>query len=129
VLDVLGRAPLEDVDGVSLVPLLRGEPMAPLRLYAETGFTHASPEVFEPTHLPGTPRSFDNYRLRPDGVVEVSPEAHVAMVREKDRGAFDGESWVVEWPAADGSLHRTCRGACTDESLGDWLDGVMRQRP
>ena len=32
-------------DGVSLAPLLRGAQLLPLRLYAETGFTHASPET------------------------------------------------------------------------------------
>lgn len=122
-------AALPGADGVSLAPLLRGAPLAPLRLYAETGFTHASPEVFEPTHLPGAPRSFDNYRLRADGVVEVTPEAHAAMLREKDRGAFDGESWVVDRPQRDGSVRRSCSGPCADPSLGAWLDAVLRQGP
>jgi arylsulfatase A-like enzyme len=128
-LQLTGLPALPDADGVSLVPLLRGEPLAPLRLYAETGFTHASPEVFEPGHLPGTPRSFDNYRLRADGVVEVTPEAHAAMLREKDRGAFDGERWVVDRPMADGSVRRSCTGACPGEALGAWLDGVARAQP
>jgi hypothetical protein len=128
-LQLSGLGPLPGADGVSLQPLLRGEPLEPLRLYAETGFTHASPEVFEPTHLPGTPRGFDNYRLRPDGVVEVTPEAHAAMLREKDRGAFDGETWVVERPQADGSVRRTCEGPCRDGALAAWLEGVARAQP
>ncbi|MDC0715169.1 sulfatase-like hydrolase/transferase [Stigmatella sp. ncwal1] len=115
-----------DVDGVSLAPLLRGEPFSPSPLYAETGFTHVSPEVFDPGHWPGAPRAFDAYRIRPDGVVEVGAEAHDAMVREKDRGAFDGKRWLVDQPRAEGGVRRTCTGDCSDvSSLGGWLDAVQ----
>ncbi|SEM00649.1 Arylsulfatase A [Stigmatella aurantiaca] len=119
-----------DVDGVSLAPLLRGEPFSPSPLYAETGFTHVSPEVFDPGHWPGAPRAFDAYRIRPDGVVEVGAEAHDAMVQEKDRGAFDGRRWLVDQPRADGSVRRTCTGDCADAgALGQWLDAVRMQGP
>lgn len=119
-----------DVDGVSLAPLLRGEPFSPSPLYAETGFTHVSPEVFDPGHWPGAPRAFDAYRIRPDGVVEVGAEAHDAMVREKDRGAFDGRRWLVDQPRADGGVRRTCTGDCADAgALGQWLDTVRMQGP
>ncbi len=118
------------VDGVSLAPLLRGEPFQPSPLYAETGFTHVSPEVFDPGHWPGAPRSFDAYRIRQDGVVEVDGAAHDAMVREKDRGAFDGQRWLVDRPRADGSVQRTCSGDCAETAvLSSWLDAVLTRAP
>ncbi|MDY7225107.1 sulfatase-like hydrolase/transferase [Hyalangium rubrum] len=119
-----------DTDGVSLAPLLRGEPLQPPPLYAETGFTHVSPEVFDAEHWPGAPRAFDTYRIRVDGVVEVDASAHDAMVREKDRGAFDGKRWLVDRPRADGSVQRTCAGDCADvSSLAAWLDAVLARAP
>jgi arylsulfatase A-like enzyme len=119
-----------DVDGVSLAPLLRGEPFQPQPLYAETGFTHVSPEIFDTGHWPGAPRSFDTYRIRQDGVVEVDGAAHDAMVREKDRGAFDGQRWLVDRPRADGSVQRSCVGDCAETAaLSSWLDGVLTQAP
>ncbi|XXF75753.1 sulfatase-like hydrolase/transferase [Myxococcaceae bacterium GXIMD 01537] len=125
-----GLPPLPDSDGVSLAPLLRGEAVAPLTLYAETGFTHVSPEVFDPGHLPGAPRSFDIYRIRPDGVVELHDAAHEAVVREKDVGAFDGVRWLVDRPQADGTVRRTCEGACGDvAALGAWLDTQRARGP
>ena len=118
------------MDGVSLAPLLRGEPFQPRPLYAETGFTHVSPEIFDPGHWPGAPRSFDTYRIRQDGVVEVDGSAHDAMVREKDRGAFDGQRWLVDRPQADGSTKRTCTGDCAEPSvLSSWLDAVLTRAP
>ncbi len=119
-----------DVDGVSLMPLLRGEPFLPSPLYAETGFTHVSPEVFDAGHWPGAPRSFDTYRIRPDGVVEVEGAAHEAMVREKDRGAFDGQRWLVDRPRADGTVQRACSGECEQTAvLSSWLDAVLTRAP
>ncbi len=119
-----------DVDGVSLAPLLRGEPFQPPPLYAETGFTHVSPEVFDPHHWPGAPRSFSAYRIRPDGVVEVDASVHDALVREKDRGAFDGRRWLVDRPRADGSVQRTCVGDCAQAAvLSSWLDAVLTRAP
>lgn len=124
-LEVSGLAALPDADGVSLAPLLRGEAREPLPLYAETGFTHVSPEVFDTGHLPGAPRSFDIYGIRPDGAVEVKDTVHDAVLREKDRGAFDGQRWLVDRPQADGTVRRTCEGACEDTgALGAWLDTV-----
>ncbi|HYH95182.1 sulfatase-like hydrolase/transferase [Hyalangium sp.] len=119
-----------DVDGVSLAPLLRGESFQPPPLYAETGFTHVSPEVFDGRHWPGAPRSFDTYRIRQDGVVEVDGVAHDAMVREKDRGAFDGQRWLVDRPRADGSVQRSCSGDCAETAvLSSWLDAVLTRAP
>ncbi|MFP2907351.1 sulfatase, partial [Pyxidicoccus sp. 3LFB2] len=135
VLELSALAPLADVDGVSLAPLLRGEPLAtwePLPLYAETGFTHVLPEVFDAAHWPGAPRAFDAYRIRPDGVVEMGDAAHAAILREKDRGAFDGRRWWVDRPRADGGVLRTCEGDCEGPdayALEAWLDAVQGLTP
>ncbi|WP_223634521.1 sulfatase-like hydrolase/transferase [Corallococcus sp. EGB] len=131
-LDLAGLGGLPEADGASLGPLLRGEsrPLAPL--YAETGYTHVSPEVFDPGHWPGAPRTFDAYRLRPDGVVEMGEEAGEAVLREKDTGAFDGLRWVVDRPQADGSVHRGCSGDCAGpdaRALADWLDDTRERAP
>lgn len=129
-LELSGLPALPDADGVSLAPLLRGEGLPPLHLYAETGFTHVSPEVFEPTHQPGAPRTFDIYRIRPDGVVELNDAAHEAVLREKDVGAFDGQRWLVDRPQADGTVRRTCEGGCEDTAaLGAWLDTTVARKP
>ena len=39
------------LDGRTLGPLLRNEPDAPRLLYAETGYTHASPVAFDPGQM------------------------------------------------------------------------------
>jgi arylsulfatase A-like enzyme len=120
----------DDVDGVSLAPLLRAEPFQPPPLYAETAFTHVSPEIFDPSHWPGAPRSFDTYRIRQDGVVEVDGAVHAAILREKDRGAFDGQRWLVDRPRADGSVQRSCAGDCSQTAeLSVWLDAVLTRAP
>ncbi len=127
-LELSGLPGLTDVDGVSLAPLLRGEAWAPLSLYAETGFTHVLPEVFDPGHWPGAPRAFDAYRIRPDGVVEMGPAAHVGILQEKDVGAFDGQRWWVDRPQADGRVWRSCSGDCAGPdalALEAWFDGVQ----
>ncbi|GMT96177.1 hypothetical protein KH5H1_02960 [Corallococcus caeni] len=131
-LELSGLSALPEADGASLGPLLRGEgrPLAPL--YAETGYTHVSPEVFDAGHWPGAPRTFDAYRLRPDGVVEMGDAADAAVLREKDTGAFDGERWVVDRPQADGSVRRTCTGDCEGadaRALADWLDDARERAP
>ncbi|AGC44451.1 sulfatase [Myxococcus stipitatus DSM 14675] len=129
-LEFSGLPALTGVDGVSLAPLLRGESLAPLALYAETGFTHVSPEVFDVGHWPGAPRAFDAYRIRPDGVVEMGDAAHEAVVMEKDLGAFDGLRWWVDRPRADGTWRRECVGQCEGPDalvLEAWLD-VVRGR-
>ncbi len=127
-LELSGLPRLPDVDGVSLAPLLRGEALPPLALYAETGFTHVLPEVFDPGHWPGAPRAFDAYRIRPDGVVEMGPDAHVGILQEKDVGAFDGQRWWVDRPQANGLVLRACSGDCEGPdalALEAWLDGVL----
>jgi arylsulfatase A-like enzyme len=132
VLELSGLPALPEVDGVSLAPLLRGEALEPLPLYAETGFTHVLPEVFDAGHWPGAPRAFDAYRLRPDGVVEMGEAAHAAILREKDQGAFDGKRWWVDRPRADGGVLRTCHGDCEGPdalALEAWLDRVRRRTP
>ncbi|MBN9684081.1 MULTISPECIES: sulfatase-like hydrolase/transferase [unclassified Corallococcus] len=131
-LELSGLSALPESDGASLGPLLRGEgrPLTPL--YAETGYTHVVPEVFDPGHRPGAPRTFDAYRLRPDGVVEMGDEAGMAVLREKDTGAFDGERWVVDRPQADGTVRRTCTGDCEGadaRALADWLDDATERAP
>jgi hypothetical protein len=119
---------MQGVDGVSLAPLLRGESLPPLKLYAETGFTHASPDAFESRHRAGAPRTFDAYRVRPDGIIEMGNAAHVALLAEKDHGAFDGRSWWTVSPQKDGQLLRHCRGPCDDPSLGSWLDEQLARK-
>lgn len=124
ILEAAGLAALEGADGVSLMPALRGEPLEAQRLYAETGVTHAVPEVFDPEHAPGVPRTFSLYRIRPDGVTEVAAEHHDALIAEKDVGAFDGRSWVIDSPRRDGSMLRRCVGPCDDPTLAGWLDSL-----
>jgi arylsulfatase A-like enzyme len=123
-LDLSGLAPLPGADGVSLAPLLRGESMERLRLYAETGFTHAAPDAFDPEHLAEAPRTFAAYTVRPDGAIEMTEDAHQAILREKDIGAFDGQSWVIRSPHKDGTVVESCRGDCANGSLSRWLDSV-----
>lgn len=98
-----------------------------LLLYAETGFTHASPAAFDAEHLALAPRSFDAYRVREDGVVEMSDAAHDAVMREKDFGAFDGSHWLVRAPLADGATRETCSFNC--DVLGGFLDAVVKDSP
>jgi arylsulfatase A-like enzyme len=127
-LDVTAAPALSEVDGVSLVPLLRGESMPSLALYAETGFTHASPDAFDPEHASLAPRTLDAYRVRPDGVIEVSPEAHAAAIAEKDIGAFDGKRWVIRAPLKDGTSIERCEGDCPSPALVRWRDAVTSSR-
>ncbi|MCY1015147.1 sulfatase-like hydrolase/transferase [Pyxidicoccus sp. MSG2] len=131
-LDVSGLPALPLADGATLAPLLRGGTREPLPLYAETGFTHVLPEVFDAGHWPGAPRAFDAYRIRPDGVVEMGEEAHAAILREKDTAAFDGRRWWRDSPRADGSVLRTCEGDCAGPdayALETWLDSVQGLTP
>ena len=124
-LELSGAAPLFDADGVSLVPLLEGRRMAKLNLLAETGFTHATPDAFDPTHFALAPRTLDAYDIRPDGAVEVSTAAHQAVMKEKDFGAFDGARWIIRSPSNDGSVVQKCRGECPAPDLQRWFDKVL----
>lgn len=120
-LELAGAEPLPASDGQSFAGVWRGEAISPRYLYAETGMTHALPEVFDPGHRAGTPRDFSLYRIRSDGVVEVDPEKHETILAEKDVGAFDGKSWVIDSPRADGTVTRRCSGACDNPALEVWL--------
>jgi arylsulfatase A-like enzyme len=120
-LEAAGLAPLPKADGV---PLGRPEPRL---LYAETGFTHASPAAFDARHLALAPRTFDAYRVRADGIIEMTEEAHVAVLKEKDFGSFDGEHWLVRSPLVDGSVRARCEGNC--EGLAVFLDRVQNEAP
>jgi|CXWL01.1.fsa_nt_gi arylsulfatase A-like enzyme len=122
VLDLFGAPVLPRGEGVSLAPLLEGRADAPRLLYAETGFTHMSPAVFDIAHWASAPRSFDAYRVLANGVIEMTPEAHQAVMREKDHGAFDGEHWLIEAPMRDGSTEERCTGNC--EALRKFLREV-----
>jgi arylsulfatase A-like enzyme len=121
ILEHAGAPPLKDVDGERLLPLIRGVPQPPRWLYAETGFSHASPEVFVPEHLHGYPRSFEAYQVRDDGVVVMSEAAHEAVLKEKDVGVFDGEDWLVRVPLSDGTVREKCTGSRCAE-MSQWLD-------
>jgi arylsulfatase A-like enzyme len=122
-LDAMGLGPLAEADGVSLMPLLRSQPMPPLLLYAETGYTHAAPDVFDPEHFSGGARGFDAYEVRPDGRVAMSERAHQIAMNEKDMGVFDGRGWLIDSPRRDGTVQRRCRGECSSE-LDSWLNEV-----
>ncbi len=118
----LAKAPgIPNSDGRTLGPLLDGqtEP-TPRLLYAETGYTHASPTAFDPTHAAAAPRTFAAYEVRPDGVVQMSAAAHEGVMKEKDFGAFDGEHWLVRSPRADGTVSTKCDGNCA--ALAAFLD-------
>jgi arylsulfatase A-like enzyme len=121
VLELAGLPALGGVDGQGFARALRGEPLEPRRLYAETGYTHVAPDVFHAGHRAQAPRSFEAYRIRGDGVVELSPEAHDAAVADKDVGAFDGRGWLVRSPLADGGVEERCTGSC-DAALSAFLD-------
>ncbi len=108
-------------------PLGDGVPLgtrSDLKLYAETGFTHASPAAFDAEHLALAPRTFDAYRVRPNGVVEMNDAAHEAVLKEKDVGAFDGTHWLVRQPLKDGTVRERCDGNC--EALSAFLEETTR---
>ena len=113
-------------DGQSLGPLLDGRTDAPRLLYAETGYTHASPVAFDPTHLAAAPRTFAAYDVRPDGVVQMSEAAHLGVLKEKDVGAYDGQHWLVRSPRADGTVAQSCDGNCA--ALAAFLDSNGAQK-
>jgi len=112
ILDALHAAPLKDADGESLLPLLRGTPEPARWLYAETGYTHATPDVFDPDHFSSGPRGFDAYEVLPDGAVQMTAKAAAGALREKDVGAFDGKGWLIQSPEADGGTKVRCEGTC-----------------
>jgi len=128
-LELSGSAPLPDADGVSLVPLLQGKQMEALNLLAETGFTHAVPDVFDPEHAALAPRSLNAYDILLDGRIEVSTAVHQAIMAEKDFGAFDGRSWIVRRRMKDGRVVENCSGECDDLGLVRWFESVLGVPP
>jgi arylsulfatase A-like enzyme len=100
-----------ETEGRSLVPILRGKTLPRKSLEAETAFTHASPDVFDADHYAGALRTFEAYDLRPDGRVSVKKTVHDEIMREKDFGVFDGETWVVRSTSKLGEP----RVRCTDK--------------
>ncbi|MBS1151758.1 MAG: sulfatase [Myxococcaceae bacterium] len=120
ILELANLPQLPASDGRSLGPLLDGRSDAPRLLYAETGYTHASPVAFDPTHAAAAPRTFAAYEVRPDGVVQMSTAAHEGVLKEKDIGAFDGQHWLVRSPRADGRVEEKCEGNCA--ALAAFLD-------
>ena len=123
-LEAAGLRPLANADGVSLLPLLHGGTLPPLRLYAETGYTHVAPDAFDPEHFSGGPRGIDAFQVRGDGAVEMNDRAHSLAMREKDVGALDGTGWLVRAPQADGSVRERCEGTCS-AALRTWLASVQ----
>jgi len=128
-LELSGTAPLPDADGVSFVPLLQGKQMPALNLLAETGFTHAIPDVFDPEHAALAPRSLDAYEILPDGRIEVSSGVHQAIMAEKDFGAYDGRSWIIRQRMKDGRVVERCSGECDDPGLMRWFESVLGVPP
>ncbi len=112
-------------DGVSLLPLLHGDPAGRLRLYAETGYTHAEPDAFDPNHYSAGARSADAYEIGPGGSIQMTAEAHRRAMLEKDVGAFDGEGWLIRSRRADGTVGERCRGRCSPD-LSRWLSATAR---
>ena len=128
-LEAKGLRQLPGADGESLLPLIQGKSVPPRRLYAETGFTHARPDAFDADHLTAAPRSLDAYRIRADGVIELSEEAHQAVLREKDVGTFDGRRWIIRSPRKDGTTVMRCLGDCADQRPAvAWLDEELGER-
>jgi len=127
VLEAAHLPPLDGADGRSFFPLLQGRPIVAEPVYLETGFTHASPQAFDPEHLSLAPRSFEAYVVRDGGVLEMSAAAYQAALAEKDLGVFDGEHWLVRSPLVDGGVRTRCTGDC--DGLGAWLDGLDAGRP
>lgn len=113
-MELEGLDQMKDVDGRSFAAALRGEPLDERIAYVETGFTHASPDVFDPEHAATAPRTFEAFRLRADGVVEVTDLAHDAILAEKDRGAVDRAGWLIRRPMRDGSHQEQCIGVCSE---------------
>lgn len=124
-LEAEGVASPAPSDGVSLLPRMRGVPQSPLFLYAETGYTHVPPDAFDPAHFSGGARGFDAYRVRSDGAIEMTEEAHAIAMREKDRGAYDGRGWIIDWRSADGGRKTRCEGECSAE-LATWFAELRR---
>lgn len=120
-LELSGLSAMTATDGRSFAAALRGEPLDSRIAYAETGYTHASPEVFDPLHAATAPRTFDAFRVREDGIVEVSPEAHEGILAEKDRGVVDAHGWLIRKPQRDGTVKEDCVGTCSTE-LRAFLD-------
>ena len=126
-LEAAGLRPLANADGVSLLPLLRGGTLPPLRLYAETGYTHVAPDAFDTEHFSGAPRGIDAFQVRGDGAVEMNDRAHSLAMRERDVGALEGAGWLVRAPQADGSVRERCEGTCS-AALRTWLASVQSAR-
>lgn len=120
-LDLYGLPKMENVEGESFAAALGGEALPPRLLYAETGFTHVSPDVFDPDHRADAPRGFESFTVRPDGVVEVAATAHDKILGEKDIAAFDGAGWLIRSPNKDGTIKERCEGTC-NAALGAFLD-------
>jgi arylsulfatase A-like enzyme len=126
-LESFGERPLPGADGESFWPMLMGEAQPPRILFAETGYTHASPAAFDAGHLARAPRTFEAYAVYLDGRVEMSDRAHPAVIAEKDFGAFDGEHWLVQSPRADGTVAEHCDGNC--DTLRSWMQKVLLETP
>lgn len=122
ILELARAAALPNADGKSLVKLLDGQEDEPRLLYAETGYTHASPVAFDPGHAAAAPRTFAAYDVLTDGVVQMSGAAHDGVLKEKDVGAYDGTHWLVRSPRADGTVTQTCDGNCA--ALAAFLDST-----
>ncbi len=120
-LEAAGLPALPGADGVSLLPALRGAALPPLRLYAETGYTHVAPDALDAAHFSAGPRGFDAWRVREDGAVEMTSRAHALAMLEKDVGAYDGSGWLIRWRRGDGSIATRCEGECSP-ALASWLD-------
>ncbi len=126
VLELAGLPPLKEADGQSLLPLIEGDQnLAPRLLYAETGFTHARPDVFDGEHQAGAPRSFEAYQLQPDGTIEMAESALAAALKEKDIGAFDGRQWLIRSPRRDGTVLERWVGDGRPDGLRVWLSALV----
>lgn len=110
-LDLAGAASIVGADGETLAPYLRGDAAPARLLYAETGFTHILPDVFDPAHFTTAPRHFESYVVAGDRI-EVDPALNEAIIAEKDIGAFDGAHWLIRSPQKDGGSKERCDGNC-----------------
>ncbi len=126
-LDLAGLPVPESIQGVSLVPLMRGEPLeSDLPAFNETGVWL--------TDLPGTPINHLRYPHLPEllevpdkrvGMISLKPEYVDIIIAAKDRMVRVGDWTLTYQPLIDGAIYRLFNiredPAC--------LHNVMEQHP
>jgi arylsulfatase A-like enzyme len=107
-LELAGLPIPKSVEGVSLAPLMRGEPLEkPLPAFYETGVWL--------TDLPGTPANHLRYPHLPElleipdkrnGMISLKPKYHDIVIAAKDRMVRLGDWKLTYQPLTDGPMFR-----------------------